>query len=125
MVSKLVRAGFSHGLSVAESSNFADAEWIETARRATKRMHATGVTPVSPPAIDSIAARTLYLLHPPPRTRAHGFCSHMEVRISVHCFGIETMQAFDIEQLAADWEGFKETLSRGQLGDSARKAVVK
>ena len=37
--------GFSHGVSVAESSNFADEEWLETGDAAAARMRAVGLTP--------------------------------------------------------------------------------
>ena len=38
-------AGFAHGFSVAESSNFSDAVWLETGRRAAHRMAQAGVQP--------------------------------------------------------------------------------
>lgn len=37
--------GFSHGVSVAESSNFADEAWLETGLKAEKRMKIVGLSP--------------------------------------------------------------------------------
>ena len=38
-------AGFAHGFSVAESSNFADAAWFEAGHEAARRMAQAGVNP--------------------------------------------------------------------------------